>query len=539
MEDARSLPDQELDPSRRCQERLAEAARRFHAGEFRSSASEALEAGELAKQAGRADLLCEAALVVDGLPDAATAPAVERLCRDALLAVDPGDTAVRARLHSHLAVALHHRGRLVEADVEVERALALASESGQPRAQSAALNAQALAMAGLDHGEALLDVGTRLLDAAAASGSIQAELQAHSWRIEALFRLGDTAGAAHAIDSLDVLAARSGDRLVRWNARLARAGLAQAVGRLADAERLAREARDVLPAEQRPQTEPLFIAQLMLVSTDRGVEPAEIGIARGLAIGAPAISVAMTGRYDLEMGDLERARASFEAVRPRLGAVALDRRGLATLTAGVELAVAFGDAIVASELHGRLAPFDGAMIASSLGAVGPVSYYLGRAEGLLGRHDEAVAHARAAIELSARGDFGPWLSRSRLALAEALVQRDAAGDRDDARRAATLTAVTARELEMGALLVRALALLDRLGPRARISAREREIAGLVATGTTNREMARTLGLSERTVETHVQNLLTKLGFHSRAQIAVWAVGEGIAADGPADGRRGT
>jgi len=57
--------------------------------------------------------------------------------------------------------------------------------------------------------------------------------------------------------------------------------------------------------------------------------------------------------------------------------------------------------------------------------------------------------------------------------------------------------------------------------------REREVAALVATGRTNRQIGRTLGIAEKTVEVHVRNLLGKLGAHSRAEIASWAVVHGI------------
>jgi DNA-binding NarL/FixJ family response regulator len=60
-----------------------------------------------------------------------------------------------------------------------------------------------------------------------------------------------------------------------------------------------------------------------------------------------------------------------------------------------------------------------------------------------------------------------------------------------------------------------------------LSRREREVAVLVARGLTNREIARTLVVSERTAENHVQHILTKLGFGTRAQIAAWAVSEGL------------
>jgi DNA-binding CsgD family transcriptional regulator len=61
-----------------------------------------------------------------------------------------------------------------------------------------------------------------------------------------------------------------------------------------------------------------------------------------------------------------------------------------------------------------------------------------------------------------------------------------------------------------------------------LTSREREVARLVSQGKSNREIAEALVLSERTVENHVGNILTKLGFDSRAQIAVWTVENGLA-----------
>src|SRR5687767_15852359 len=57
-----------------------------------------------------------------------------------------------------------------------------------------------------------------------------------------------------------------------------------------------------------------------------------------------------------------------------------------------------------------------------------------------------------------------------------------------------------------------------------LTRREREVVDLLARGTTNREIAEALVISERTVENHVSNVLGKLGLETRAQVAVWALG---------------
>ncbi|HEX6061516.1 MAG TPA: helix-turn-helix transcriptional regulator, partial [Candidatus Limnocylindria bacterium] len=49
---------------------------------------------------------------------------------------------------------------------------------------------------------------------------------------------------------------------------------------------------------------------------------------------------------------------------------------------------------------------------------------------------------------------------------------------------------------------------------------------LVAEGLTNKEIGMRLFISERTVESHVRNILEKLGFSSRAQIAGWMAAPG-------------
>ncbi|MFD9804766.1 LuxR C-terminal-related transcriptional regulator, partial [Streptomyces sp. NPDC059071] len=61
----------------------------------------------------------------------------------------------------------------------------------------------------------------------------------------------------------------------------------------------------------------------------------------------------------------------------------------------------------------------------------------------------------------------------------------------------------------------------RTGPRVDLTMRERQVADLVAEGLTNKQIAAKLVISPRTAQGHVEHILTKLGFTSRAQIAAW------------------
>ncbi|RJL31010.1 LuxR family transcriptional regulator [Bailinhaonella thermotolerans] len=63
--------------------------------------------------------------------------------------------------------------------------------------------------------------------------------------------------------------------------------------------------------------------------------------------------------------------------------------------------------------------------------------------------------------------------------------------------------------------------VDDEDPLAPLTPREREIALLVAEGLSNREIAERLVIAKRTADSHVEHILTKLGFSTRAQIAAW------------------
>ena len=77
------------------------------------------------------------------------------------------------------------------------------------------------------------------------------------------------------------------------------------------------------------------------------------------------------------------------------------------------------------------------------------------------------------------------------------------------------------------------------GPEAgpALSPREREVTALIARGLSNREISAALVITEKTVGSHVEHIMTKLGLRSRTRVAVWAIehGVGVAPD-PATSR---
>ena len=65
-----------------------------------------------------------------------------------------------------------------------------------------------------------------------------------------------------------------------------------------------------------------------------------------------------------------------------------------------------------------------------------------------------------------------------------------------------------------------------------LTVRELEVVRLVATGKSNQEIARLLVISDKTVKTHMSNILGKLNLQDRTQLAIFALKTGLAEDGP-------
>jgi DNA-binding CsgD family transcriptional regulator len=91
-------------------------------------------------------------------------------------------------------------------------------------------------------------------------------------------------------------------------------------------------------------------------------------------------------------------------------------------------------------------------------------------------------------------------------------------------------------LELGLVATQTLATQSDRPPgesrqgATQLSPREQQVAALLANGLTNRQIAEQLVVSQRTVASHIEHILEKLGFASRHQVGVWAAAHGLHAE---------
>jgi DNA-binding CsgD family transcriptional regulator len=238
--------------------------------------------------------------------------------------------------------------------------------------------------------------------------------------------------------------------------------------------------------------------------------------------------------------DLTRAGSILDsALDPAAPAQTLGQRMVWYVRA--ELALANGDPGLALQIVDQL-------IASSVNPTGGqsiprLSKARGEALAALGRGAEAEAPLQAAQEAAHVQGAKPLLWRICIALGN-LYQGQAreveAGQAFSTARSLIeeLTANVPDEQLREHFLAQATALLPQQRSRtpgraarhafAGLTVREREVAALIAQGKSTREIAEALVVSERTVESHVANIMFKLGVRSRSQIAVWAAEKGLA-----------
>lgn len=492
------------------------------AGEIATARQAFLAAAAAARAARDAPLLARAALGLGGVWDPATVldEELRALLAEALTGSDRLDAELRVELRARYARALE--------DVTLAtRAVATARELGRPAPLLAALVALHCAADGLD-ADRRLTMTEELAALAEAIGDrerqVQAALMLARSRLEHADRAAAVGAQYRAVDGAAAL------RSQQYAAVPALFDLAWSFvdGRFDDVERLARSG----PIAERPRDDPLGlgVANLYLVAARREQgRLAELGPLLDLAASYPnypAVRYALPALF-LGAGRAEEARAAL--------AVEVSSEtppwGLGLMA---EACVELADRPRAIELYGLLRRHAGhaLVVSNALLCLGPADRPLGMLAALLGRPQDAIRHFEMALTVARRLSARPALVRTRVDLAGVLLAR---GRPDDRARAARLLDTTdAAELGMTALAATAERLRAAPPPTpvqetedSTLTRRELEVLTLVARGLANKQIARALEVSDKTVKAHVSNILAKVGAADRTQAAIYAMRHGL------------
>lgn len=486
-----------------------------------------------AARARRPDLEARAVLIAEPVGVMAWDLWIAERCDTALTSIDPSEPELRAQLLARRAEALLYAGDDDTARRLAEEALAVAEACGTAPAVVAALRARQLVASGPEHHDERVELADRMTGTGIALRRPDLELWGRLWRIDAHWERGHVAEVARDLPRLRWCTEQIGDHRARWHLLITRAALEAAQARFDDATRTAADAFEL---SLRGDLADGFGAYMNLLGVVGhhighdaamatmpdgvdGAEPVDGGEVRDSIFSylGPAVALAEDGHLDPAL-DLYRRAGPPSTWRPppylRVPAWAN----------GVLAAIALGLDDDVDILRSRLEDERGHSVVVGAGVAaygGPVELYLGKAEAHLGDLGGAVPDLQAALDAAVTGGSPAFEAEACIDLGEALRRRSEGDDGVRALELAQRGAHLTRRFEMAPWRARSDALLERLAVTDPLTRREREVADLVAEGMTNRQIAETLYISERTAQTHVQHILTKLGFSARAQIAAW------------------
>lgn len=496
-----------------------------------------------AVQAGRPDLEARAVLIAEPVGVMAWDLWIAECCDRALTSLDESGSELRAQLLARRAEALLYAGDYDTAGTTADEALAAAEACGTAPAVVAALRARQVVASAPEHHDERVHLADRMIGTGVALRRPDVELWGRLWRIDTHWERGHVAAVAEDLPRLRWCSEQIGDHRARWHLLITRAALEAAHARFGDATRTAAEAFEL---SQRGDLADGFGAYMNLLGVVGhhfghdaamgtmpdgldGAEPADGGEIRDSIFSylGPAVALAEDGHLDVAL-DLYRRAGPPSTWRPppylRVPAWAN----------GVLAAIALRLDDDVDTLRRRLEDERGHSVVVGAGVAaygGPVELYLGKAAAHLGDLDRAEQDLQTALDAVVIGGSPAFEAEVCLDLADALGRRAQGGDTVRALELAERGAHLTRRLGMTPWRTRADALLERLAVPDPLTRREREVANLVAEGMTNRQIAEALYISERTAQTHVQHILTKLGFSARAQIAAWVTAT------PGPGRR--
>ena len=508
------------------------ATAEYRAGQLAASVRHAVTAADAAGRDGRLDLVASAALVVRGVGDPSVVATLIGLC-DRALAGPRCPRALRAQLLAQRACAFAELGDLPAADADSVAAMAAAAGTDDPATELESIRARVAALVAPRHRAELARLGTRAIELATLARQPLAAVLAHTWRIDAAYQMLDLDVVDAEISDIAQLAESTRLPLARWHLLRQQASRAALAGQFTVArDRSWQACRLAIRLQDRSGQgiSYAFATWLAVIRGDAAEIPADLSdvmqaAARRLLIVRASLALAL-----FATGRTEEARAVYETLRRLPAAGDTDMQTLYVLLHMMALIIAFGDREMAQAVYGlfRLQAADtGATGTGRLFLTGSLHWQLGQLAALLGRAEQSFGHFAEAVTVNTRIGARPFVVLARLDWADTLRTRAARGDYQQARILARQAAAEARRLDMPGPAARAERLARDIEQAIQASdpltRREREIAGLVSAGLTNRAIADQLVLSERTIEGHIRNTLAKLQLANRTELAAWAL----------------
>jgi tetratricopeptide (TPR) repeat protein len=323
-----------------------------------------------------------------------------------------------------------------------------------------------MAIWGPDTVEQRIDVATDMLEVANRSGSQEAELLAHDYRLYAFFELGDLKTVHAEFDATIRAAGEIKQPAYWWKTTAVEAMIALFEGRFEAAQTLIERALE-LGGRGHSYAAVAHALQTFALLWARGpLEAAEDTLARLAAEYPtyPVLSCALAALH-ADLGREPAARALFERLAAdEFGGIHRDEEWLLATTLLAPVCSFLGDVERAAILYRLLAPF-----ASRNGvgvpefATGSVSRSLGTLARSVGRLQDSLRHFQDAIEANERMGARPWLAHARHDYARALHARDEPGDEEQAHELLAQARGAYRELGMDVWADRA-ALPERSRP---------------------------------------------------------------------------
>ncbi len=528
----------QLDVGRQAELLLGLAEAEFGALALDEAVRHSEACADLADEADRPDLQARAALVVRGVGGAAINRRVVTLCRRALGRLD-ADPSLQVRLWAQLAMALIEvsdeipdEGARVEA-AELVRRVTEASLITEDRAAMVDVcHAQERLASGPGSGGVRIELGSRLKGLEAIAERPESAVWAHLWRIDGFLQTGEITRADAEIAGLAAVASRLGSPMAQWQLLRARAARTMLSGDFEAAEALAREGKELAERYGDPSMLGQFYAYRLERQRKLGTFDADdrSSIAALADADPRPLVLAVAAEYLLAAGDEQLAGVLFARLALTVTTLPGNLQQPAIWSIAGELAAHFDDPVTAAACLDLLGPYEDEYNASSNGYRGSFA----RPLAILTAYLHGPAHAERLFALSERLErrvgAPAGLASAQLAHAQALHTSD--DDQSGAVRSLVSDVIrTGSRCRMAPTIAAATRLLAELDQAESVSAaqltpREHQIVALVADGLTNRSIANRLVISERTVESHVQHITTKLGLANRTQVAAWRLHSG-------------